>query len=123
MSDRCTHRPVSYRPHVDVRKLSRNTKVVAEALARVIYNLTEKVQVHSELPHPALRPPLLFTCDMTCSLFSLNPRAPPVTLRSSLNKWWVTKHLHLEQRCGSEESTIDIFSVIRNRGSWPFSRC
>ncbi|XP_047443291.1 nicalin-1 isoform X1 [Mugil cephalus] len=29
-------------PHVDVRKLSRNTKVVAEALARVIYNLTEK---------------------------------------------------------------------------------
>ncbi|CAB1445818.1 unnamed protein product [Pleuronectes platessa] len=30
------------RPHVDVNKLSRNTKVVAEALARVIYNLTEK---------------------------------------------------------------------------------
>uniref|UniRef100_A0A8C6W0Z6 Nicalin n=1 Tax=Nothobranchius furzeri TaxID=105023 RepID=A0A8C6W0Z6_NOTFU len=30
-------------PHVDVSKLSRNTKVVAEALARVIYNLTEKV--------------------------------------------------------------------------------
>uniref|UniRef100_A0A8C5FBF1 Nicalin n=1 Tax=Gadus morhua TaxID=8049 RepID=A0A8C5FBF1_GADMO len=29
-------------PHVDLRKLSRNTKVVAEALARVIYNLTEK---------------------------------------------------------------------------------
>ncbi|XP_068568927.1 BOS complex subunit ncln isoform X5 [Cebidichthys violaceus] len=30
------------RPHVDVEKLSRNTKLVAEALARVIYNLTEK---------------------------------------------------------------------------------
>ncbi|KAM4548099.1 BOS complex subunit ncln isoform 4-T4 [Odontesthes bonariensis] len=30
------------RPHVDVKKLSRNAKVVAEALARVIYNLTEK---------------------------------------------------------------------------------
>ncbi|XP_068447764.1 BOS complex subunit ncln isoform X3 [Clinocottus analis] len=30
------------RPHVDVMKLSRNTKLVAEALARVIYNLTEK---------------------------------------------------------------------------------
>ncbi|XP_070765269.1 BOS complex subunit ncln isoform X2 [Enoplosus armatus] len=30
------------RPHVDVKKLNRNTKVVAEALARVIYNLTEK---------------------------------------------------------------------------------
>ncbi|XP_018528804.1 nicalin-1 isoform X3 [Lates calcarifer] len=30
------------RPHVDVKRLSRNTKVVAEALARVIYNLTEK---------------------------------------------------------------------------------
>ncbi|XP_014868731.1 PREDICTED: nicalin isoform X3 [Poecilia mexicana] len=30
------------RPHVDVSKLSRNAKVVAEALARVIYNLTEK---------------------------------------------------------------------------------
>ncbi|XP_068447762.1 BOS complex subunit ncln isoform X1 [Clinocottus analis] len=29
-------------PHVDVMKLSRNTKLVAEALARVIYNLTEK---------------------------------------------------------------------------------
>lgn len=39
---------MSYRPHVDVKKLSRNTKVVAEALARVIYNLTVKVQVHSE---------------------------------------------------------------------------
>lgn len=34
---------VSYRPHVDVKKLSRNTKLVAEALARVVYNLTEKV--------------------------------------------------------------------------------
>lgn len=34
---------MSYRPHVDVKKLGRNTKVVAEALARVIYNLTEKV--------------------------------------------------------------------------------
>ncbi|CAI5639514.1 unnamed protein product [Oreochromis niloticus] len=30
------------RPHVDVKKLSRNTKLVAEALARVVYNLTEK---------------------------------------------------------------------------------
>ncbi|XP_061682270.1 BOS complex subunit ncln isoform X3 [Syngnathoides biaculeatus] len=30
------------RPHVDIEKLSRNTKVVAEALARVVYNLTEK---------------------------------------------------------------------------------
>ncbi|XP_075878963.1 BOS complex subunit ncln isoform X1 [Nelusetta ayraudi] len=29
-------------PHVDVNKLCRNTKVVAEALARVVYNLTEK---------------------------------------------------------------------------------
>ncbi|XP_061539239.1 BOS complex subunit ncln isoform X1 [Phycodurus eques] len=29
-------------PHVDIEKLSRNTKVVAEALARVVYNLTEK---------------------------------------------------------------------------------
>ncbi|XP_072516918.1 BOS complex subunit ncln isoform X1 [Salminus brasiliensis] len=29
-------------PHVDLKKLSRNTKLVAEALARVIYNLTEK---------------------------------------------------------------------------------
>uniref|UniRef100_A0A6Q2ZL29 Nicalin n=1 Tax=Esox lucius TaxID=8010 RepID=A0A6Q2ZL29_ESOLU len=32
------------RPHVDLRKLSRNTKLIAEALARVIYNLTEKVK-------------------------------------------------------------------------------
>uniref|UniRef100_A0A673YP44 BOS complex subunit NCLN n=1 Tax=Salmo trutta TaxID=8032 RepID=A0A673YP44_SALTR len=30
------------RPHVDLRKLSRNTKLIAESLARVIYNLTEK---------------------------------------------------------------------------------
>ncbi|XP_005161646.1 BOS complex subunit ncln isoform X1 [Danio rerio] len=29
-------------PHVDLGKLSRNTKVIAETLARVIYNLTEK---------------------------------------------------------------------------------
>ncbi|XP_056303220.1 BOS complex subunit ncln isoform X2 [Danio aesculapii] len=29
-------------PHVDLGKLSRNTKVIAESLARVIYNLTEK---------------------------------------------------------------------------------
>lgn len=39
---------VSCRPHVDVTKLSRNTKVVAEALARVIYNLTEKVNAQNE---------------------------------------------------------------------------
>lgn len=30
------------RPHVELKKLSRNTKIIAEALARVIYNLTEK---------------------------------------------------------------------------------
>ncbi|KAM7388219.1 hypothetical protein PAMP_024411 [Pampus punctatissimus] len=41
------------RPHVDVKKLGRNTKIVAEALARVIYNLTEKgapgdLQIFSE---------------------------------------------------------------------------
>uniref|UniRef100_A0A8P4GAX8 Nicalin n=1 Tax=Dicentrarchus labrax TaxID=13489 RepID=A0A8P4GAX8_DICLA len=35
-------------PHVDVKKLGRNTKLVAEALARVIYNLTEKVNVQEE---------------------------------------------------------------------------
>ncbi|XP_028857036.1 BOS complex subunit ncln isoform X2 [Denticeps clupeoides] len=29
-------------PHVELQKLSRNTKLIAEALARVIYNLTEK---------------------------------------------------------------------------------
>lgn len=29
-------------PHVDLKKLSRNTKVIAETLARVVYNLTEK---------------------------------------------------------------------------------
>ncbi|KAI5101176.1 nicalin-1 precursor, partial [Silurus meridionalis] len=28
--------------HVDLKKLSRNTKLIAEALARVVYNLTEK---------------------------------------------------------------------------------
>lgn len=45
---------MSYRPHVDVRKLSRNTKVVAEALARVIYNLTEKVQRMVDLTSDAI---------------------------------------------------------------------
>lgn len=39
---------VSYRPHVDVKKLGRNAKIVAEALARVIYNLTEKVSGQME---------------------------------------------------------------------------
>ncbi|KAK7889508.1 hypothetical protein WMY93_025068 [Mugilogobius chulae] len=29
-------------PYVDMKKLGRNTKIVAEALARVVYNLTEK---------------------------------------------------------------------------------
>uniref|UniRef100_A0A8C2PXP6 Nicalin n=1 Tax=Cyprinus carpio TaxID=7962 RepID=A0A8C2PXP6_CYPCA len=37
------HSIMDMRPHVDLTKLSRNTKVIAEALARVIYNLTEKV--------------------------------------------------------------------------------
>lgn len=46
----CTHVLVSYRPHVGVKKLSRNTKVVAEALARVIYNLTEKVTTQDGRP-------------------------------------------------------------------------
>lgn len=36
---------------MDVQKLSRNTKVVAEALARVIYNLTDKVQERGQPPH------------------------------------------------------------------------
>lgn len=47
----CTLLFVSYRPHVDVKKLNRNTKVVAEALARVIYNLTEKVNSQMEKMH------------------------------------------------------------------------
>lgn len=36
------HSIMDMRPHVDLKKLSRNTKVIAETLARVIYNLTEK---------------------------------------------------------------------------------
>ncbi|XP_059425033.1 BOS complex subunit ncln isoform X4 [Carassius carassius] len=36
------HSIMDMRPHVDLTKLSRNTKVIAEALARVIYNLTDK---------------------------------------------------------------------------------
>ncbi|XP_043078568.1 nicalin-1 isoform X5 [Puntigrus tetrazona] len=36
------HSIMDMRPHVDLAKLGRNTKVIAEALARVIYNLTEK---------------------------------------------------------------------------------
>lgn len=32
------------RTHVDLKNLSRNTKLIAEALARVVYNLTEKVR-------------------------------------------------------------------------------
>uniref|UniRef100_A0A8C1Y2C6 Nicalin n=1 Tax=Cyprinus carpio TaxID=7962 RepID=A0A8C1Y2C6_CYPCA len=37
------HSIMDMRPHVDLTKLRRNTKVIAETLARVIYNLTEKV--------------------------------------------------------------------------------
>uniref|UniRef100_A0A673MKJ6 BOS complex subunit NCLN n=1 Tax=Sinocyclocheilus rhinocerous TaxID=307959 RepID=A0A673MKJ6_9TELE len=40
------HSIMDMRPHVDLPKLSRNTKVIAETLARVIYNLTEKVMLH-----------------------------------------------------------------------------
>uniref|UniRef100_A0A8C7GAF0 Nicalin n=1 Tax=Oncorhynchus kisutch TaxID=8019 RepID=A0A8C7GAF0_ONCKI len=36
-------------PHVDLRKLSRNTKLIAESLARVIYNLTEKQMQEEQL--------------------------------------------------------------------------
>lgn len=36
------HSIMDMRPHVDLKKLSRNAKVIAETLARVIYNLTEK---------------------------------------------------------------------------------
>ncbi|XP_028672147.1 nicalin-1 isoform X2 [Erpetoichthys calabaricus] len=43
-SHRSAHRNsiMDVRSNVDVKKLARNTKIVAEALARVIYNLTEK---------------------------------------------------------------------------------
>ncbi|XP_057180969.1 BOS complex subunit ncln isoform X2 [Triplophysa rosa] len=36
------HSIMDMRPHVDLKKLIRNTKAIAETLARVIYNLTEK---------------------------------------------------------------------------------
>lgn len=61
---------VSYRPHVDVKKLSRNTKVVAEALARVIYNLTEKVNAQIEKMDGRLTPSLFSACDVTCPFLS-----------------------------------------------------
>ncbi|MGH0156646.1 UNVERIFIED_CONTAM: hypothetical protein FKN15_032298 [Acipenser sinensis] len=53
------------RTQVDVQTLSRNTKIIAEALARVIYNLTgkgapEDLQIFTEqmaVPSPVPRPP------------------------------------------------------------------
>uniref|UniRef100_A0A4W5N5L0 BOS complex subunit NCLN n=1 Tax=Hucho hucho TaxID=62062 RepID=A0A4W5N5L0_9TELE len=41
-------------PHVDLRKLSRNTKLIAESLARVIYNLTEKVKICRQMQEEQL---------------------------------------------------------------------
>lgn len=64
---------VSCRPHVDVKKLSRNTKVVAEALARVIYNLTEKVNAQNE---KIFKHVFCLTCVMTCCCFCNTQGAP-----------------------------------------------
>lgn len=75
---------VSYRPHVDVQKLSRNTKVVAEALARVIYNLTEKVNARREVNVRTLDTLCAFL-DVTCCVLLL--RGLLETCRSSLNRW------------------------------------
>jgi len=68
------------RPHVDLRKLSRNTKVVAEALARVIYNLTEKVNaevlvwliIFQLTPLPTSAVPPETAHPYPCSLLSLS---------------------------------------------------
>lgn len=62
---------MSYRPHVDVKKLGRNTKVVAEALARVIYNLTEKVNAQLrkfiDTRHYVCFMPVMWHCCCSCS--------------------------------------------------------
>lgn len=108
---------MSYRPHVDVKKLSRNTKVVAEALARVIYNLTEKVQAPNELSHWPLMPSLLCTCDMTFSFFSLPIQGHarwPWDLYWTNGKWinvciW-------NKDVGLMTPSSDIFSFLKNHG-------
>lgn len=57
---------VSSRPHVDVNKLCRNTKVVAEALARVVYNLTEKVK--NKTKHRWIKLETSFLLSLSCAL-------------------------------------------------------
>lgn len=59
---------------MDVKKLSRNTKVVAEALARVIYNLTEKVHVHRHADP-------WYNSDLTFSFLSSQPKGTPGDLQ------------------------------------------
>lgn len=88
---------VSSRPHVDVNKLCRNTKVVAEALARVVYNLTEKVK--NKAKHRWIKLETSFLLSLSCALWHVvffcccfpTPRVLLETCRSSLNKWWATK--------------------------------
>lgn len=80
-----------FRPHVDVNKLGRNTKVVAEALARVIYNLTEKVaraDGHTSLGCLFLSPPPHLYTSVTLFVFVYVHRAPPPACRSSPSKWY-----------------------------------
>lgn len=77
-----------YRPHVDVKKLSRNTKLVAEALARVIYNLTEKVNAQTEeMMRLQSLPPSRLGFDISAVVCTVLHRGLPGTCRSSLNRW------------------------------------
>ena len=80
------------RPHVVLVKLSRNTKVVAEALARVIYNLTEKVNAevrsthhHTDYHFNTGNPHVSRFDRLLLLLFP--PRVSPRTSRSSLSRW------------------------------------
>lgn len=72
------------RSRVDSKTLTRNTRLIAEALTRVIYNLTEKVRPPAA-PAPAPPPSCPRAGAQACPPSPC--RGPPRTCRSSRSRW------------------------------------
>lgn len=70
----CVFFTPALRSRVDSKTLTRNTRLIAEALTRVIYNLTEKVSpCPAPTPPPAPAPP----GDPTQGTSPLSPQGTP----------------------------------------------
>lgn len=77
----------SHRSQVDLRKLKRNGMIVAEALARYMYNLSDKVTQRAQDAQTKAKTMVININSNNRIVFSFSTRAPLKMCRFSRARW------------------------------------